>query len=525
MTDSENRRREWAEFRFRVIAPLVCGEYTPQELSIIRRGILSKAHETPDGEMWQVSERTLRQWVANHKSAGLGGLHDGKRKKGEQFTAIDPHALEIAKMLREELRSRSVKQILRHMAVSFGIDVSKISRTTLNKYLNQLGARKEKDYSDQGAYQPFQKSKINMVWQSDCSDGIWLPDPTGQRQVKKTVLITFIDDASRLCTHGEFFWQAQLPELFDCFRKAVTKRGVVQKLYTDHGNIFKSKQWRSVCADLGIQQLFSEKGHPPGRGKIEKHYRTIQEGFYKEAQLSGIQTLAELNEFFWSWLQECYHKELHSTLKETPLARWQREEDAIKRVDPEKLRNALVMRYKRQVDFKTSLISLEGRKYLASKQLGGQRVQIRRRFDCFDEVEVWNLGGEYVETAKEYVTPEDIDYSKRPDRQAERPKGYVLESSKTYRLAMVARLRNSKPEQKQDDLLAETEFKSLLENKLSKQFDEIEDKQIRDFYFMHCPLRRSFVESVLERCIAEKGISMHIKLYLRRIEETQLKLR
>ena len=38
--DDEDKRREWAEFRFSVIAPLVCGEYSRTEMEIIRRGVL-----------------------------------------------------------------------------------------------------------------------------------------------------------------------------------------------------------------------------------------------------------------------------------------------------------------------------------------------------------------------------------------------------------------------------------------------------------------------------------------------------
>ena len=72
-----------------VIAPLVCGEYSPEESTIIRRAILSKAHETPNGEFWQISERTLREWVAEHKKLGLTGLYDKKRKTGQKHRDME----------------------------------------------------------------------------------------------------------------------------------------------------------------------------------------------------------------------------------------------------------------------------------------------------------------------------------------------------------------------------------------------------------------------------------------------------
>ena len=105
---------------------MVCGEYSAEELAVIRKGVLAKSHETPDGQFWQISERTLRQWIMQHKKQGLVGLHDRRRRRGEQFRAVDAKALETAKMLREQLKSRSIKKILHMMATAYGIDVSKI---------------------------------------------------------------------------------------------------------------------------------------------------------------------------------------------------------------------------------------------------------------------------------------------------------------------------------------------------------------------------------------------------------------
>ena len=89
----------------------------------------------------------------------------------------------------------------------------------------------------------------------------------------------------------------------------------------------------------------------------ERHYLTIQRSFYKEAQHAGLQTLEELNEFFWAWLDERYHNETHSTLNQTPLARWQAEEQKIERVPLKLLAEALKLRVNRKVNFKTTLLA------------------------------------------------------------------------------------------------------------------------------------------------------------------------
>src|SRR5208283_4692570 len=116
MEDDEERRRELAEFRFGVIAPLVCGKYSLAERAIIRCGILSKSHTTPDGQLWRVKERTLRKWIAQHKQNGLKGLYDKRRKTRGKYTAIETNILSAAQEKRRELKSRSIKDILHQLS-------------------------------------------------------------------------------------------------------------------------------------------------------------------------------------------------------------------------------------------------------------------------------------------------------------------------------------------------------------------------------------------------------------------------
>lgn len=519
----EEKRREWGEFKFGVIAPVVCGKYSKSHEALIRQAILAKKHLTPDGRYWQISERTLRNWTAQYKKDGLRGLYTKKRRTRGRFKAIEAEFLAAAEKLRREVRSRSVKQIMHQLSID-GFDVSKVSRTTLNLHLNRLGAKKEKPYAEKGAFQRWQKEHINELWQTDTSDGIWLPDPNGLKKVRQTSLVTFIDDASRLLLHGEFYWNEKLASLLDCFKKAVSKRGCCGEIYSDKGSIFKSKQWKSVCAELGIGQLFAEEA--PGKGKQERHYLTIQRSFYKEAQLSGIQTLEELNEFFHAWIDERYHREEHGTLKQAPLERWQKEEHIIERVSPEKLKEALKLRADRKVDYKTCLVQLNGMVYQASKELGGEKVQVRWEFDSNEEIEIW-IDDELKERAKRFIAGANIDYSRRPEREVKPERGYVLESSKRYRLGLVAKQRGELyvAGTQKNDLLSEPEFLQLIEKQLARVLDDMEKEQCSLFCRNNYPLRRDLVETVLGQSIAEKGVQMHVKIYLRRIEDTQRKQR
>lgn len=516
----EERRQSWAQFRFEVIEPLLDENLDGAEKALLRQEILVRTYTTPDGRSWRISERTLRNWLRRYQVGQLSELQNRRSKTLGEMKALDVKVLDAAKGLRERMRSRSIQDILMHLKITSNIDVSKIAASTLNRHLKRIGATKDKTYSERGIFQPFQKEHINQVWQSDCSDGIWLPDPTGLKELRQTTLITCIDDASRFCVHGQFYWTEQLVDLLDCFRTALMSRGKPQRLYTDNGSIYTAHDFAHICSTMGIGLRHSEPYHPEGKGKQERYYLTIQMRFYKEAQKAGLATLQDLNEFFWAWLDECYHKVKHQTLKMTPLQRWQMDESLVKRISFERIHEAMQLRARRTVDTKTAQIRLNGKRYQASRNLAGQRMQVRWPFDDESAVNIWREG-EFFERAELFVAGADIDYSKRPQRQAAEEEPKVLDCSKQFRAALVAKFRGEKPPQDTSryGVLTEREFIYVVEQCLSKSLTEAESGSLSQSYKCLFPIDAEFVQRCLGKAIAGKGNRMHISFYLKCMEE------
>ena len=69
----------------------------------------------------------------------------------------------------------------------------------------------------------------------------------------KTFFIAFIDDASRLITHGEFFYQDNTDNMIEAFRTALYKRGKHEMLYFDYGSNYTSKEILQACVRLNIR--------------------------------------------------------------------------------------------------------------------------------------------------------------------------------------------------------------------------------------------------------------------------------
>ena len=126
---------------------------------------------------------------------------------------------------------------------------------------------------------------------------------------RKSYLFAFIDDMSRLVTHGEFFLSERLDSYLCALRQALLKRGLPRKLYVDNGPAFRSARLQEIAASLGIALIHSKPYKPQGRGKIERFFQTAQRQF-----VSGFRgtTLNELNEAFDAWLRDLYHTRPHS---------------------------------------------------------------------------------------------------------------------------------------------------------------------------------------------------------------------
>jgi len=58
----------------------------------------------------------------------------------------------------------------------------------------------------------------------------------------------------------------------------------------------------------------------PSRGKIERFFRTVREGFL--IKIKEAIALEELNELFQRWVRDDYHKSFHQGIRGRPIDRY-----------------------------------------------------------------------------------------------------------------------------------------------------------------------------------------------------------
>lgn len=511
---NEDARMKVALFRYSVIGSLVSKERNRTQYAYLRDLILEQTYEFPDGSRRKVPARTLRHWVRQYRKHGFKGLFDSYRSDRGTCKAIDGDVLKRAEELRRELPNRSIQTII-ELLKSDSAALTLPSERTLSRYMKRIGATKKRLKKGAGSYQRWEQEHANDLWHADTSHGVWLRDANDPSKAVKTKLILFVDDASRICTHGEFYFDEQLPRLVDCFSKALLQRGRPAQLLFDNAWIFHSTTISAMCAELGIQISFCRPRAPQGKGKVERLIKTIQDSFMTEASKAGVESLPELNALFNGWLNR-YHKGEHSELGTSPLQRWGQDVNRIYAVTENELRRALLLRAKRKVHGNTATISLEGRDYQASVDLAGREVEVRWNPNQPETIDVW-MFGEFVEVAPLFVLK---PYSERKsdESEADAP-GTPLSSSKKLASNWVG--DQSEP-YKSEELLSLTELLAMAEVRLARSLVDAEQSALRAFFHRVSPVRIKEIQTALDRAVLAKGSDLHVRFY---VEQMELALR
>ena len=329
-------------------------------------------------QQYAISERTLRRYLDQYKKQGFDGLRPKGKGQKNTLAAIPENVMEQAVLLRREVPSRSVSQIIRILEWEGLVAIGQLKRSTLQEKLATLGysTRHMKMYAGGGiAARRFQHKYRNQLWHSDIKYGPYLPiGPDGA--LKQVFLVVFIDDATRFVLHGQFYPTLDQVIIEDAFRQAIQKYAIPETVFFDNGKQYRTKWMNRACAKMGIRLLYAKPYSPESTGKIERFNRVV-DSFLSEAALEKPKSLDALNTLFWVWLEECYQHKPHSALTNnmSPETAYRSDSKALKYLDPDVVANAFLHCEERRVD-KAGCISFEGRKYEVGVSFIGCKVEV-----------------------------------------------------------------------------------------------------------------------------------------------------
>jgi putative transposase len=376
-----------ALFRYALIAPLVLEPLPRGELTRRAEEIAARHYDIPDSQRISVSVDTLLEWSLRYRHGGFEALAPKPRQDRGQSRAITPQLAGLIERLKRENPHRTGMTLLRELALTSEQNGAPsepgVSASTLYRFLKQHGLT-ERQLLAPAVHKKFEAQSSNQIWQADMLFGPYVERPGGGKM--QVFLHAILDDASRLIPHAQFYPNQGLDACLDCLRQAIAARGVPVRLYIDNAKIYRSQQLARIAASLGILIVHTPPYQPEGRGKIERYFRTVRDQFLTNLDRKQSLSLEQLNDRYWAWIENVYHRSEHRALGSTPLLRWQRDIEQIRQLPPATdLRRLFFYRLNRLVRRDCTFL-LHNQYYEAPPQFTGETIEVR--FDPLDTAEV-----------------------------------------------------------------------------------------------------------------------------------------
>ncbi len=360
-----------ATFRFGVIHDLVGHvELEPGDQERLIRQKCVRKWVIPFSEKTSISRATILRWMKLYKDSG-GKLESlcvqGRSDQGKSRAMDEETSLALISLRKEFPKATApflIDEMGRRKLVSPGLTLnpSTVYRFLHRHDLMELSRPVPEDR------RKFEAELPNDLWQLDCMHG---PRVEHEGKRRKTYLIAFMDDHSRLVPHGKFFFSETVKSFLIALEGALLTRGLPRKIYTDNGAAFRSHHVEHVMASLGVALIHARPYKPQGKGKIERFFRTVRADF-----LSGFKgtTLFDINQAFDLWLSEIYHQRRHSSTGQSPFKRFTAKMECLRPV-PDNLKDHFRKAARRKVA-KDRTISLNGKIFEAPVALIGKQVTV-----------------------------------------------------------------------------------------------------------------------------------------------------
>ena len=379
---TEEQKQRVAVFRFGIIHEFLDAvrlDHGEQE-ELLRRKC-ERRWDIPFSSRSSIGRSTILRWVHQYTESGgkLESLYPQQRNDQGKTRAFDEETSLALVECRQKMPGLTVPTLINIMhnqkLVPAGIS---LNPSTVYRFLHSHNLMiRENSPVDR---RKFEAELPNDLWQCDAMHGPLLMSDGKKR---KSYMIAFIDDHSRLIPHGQFYFSEGLSCFMDAFRQALLKRGLPRKLYTDNGSAFRSRQLEYTAAALGIALIHARPYTPQGKGKIERFNKTVQTQFLP--CFKG-DTLKEINEAFDLWLSGDYHVRSHSATGQTPFKRFTSRMECL-RSAPENLMDYFRKRIQRRVNKDRSVV-VERRLFEAPVALIGKKVEILYHEESPEQVEI-----------------------------------------------------------------------------------------------------------------------------------------
>ena len=321
-----------------------------ERFAVLRPALEEGVSQTQIARDHQMALSTVQRWIKSYRGKGLAGLAPATRSDKGKPRSLPEQAITLVEGLALQTPPRSAAAIHRQV-----VEIAKAQKWKPPSYERVRLIIKNLDpalvtLAHQGAAayrEEFdllyrrEATRANAMWQADHTPlDVLLLDEAGNPA--KPYLTAIEDDYSRMIVGYRLSFQpATALTTALTLRQAIWRKddprwsacGIPSVFYTDHGSDFTSKHMEQVAADIGMELVFSEKGVPRGRGKVERFFRSVDQLFLQDVpgyapkgygEAEATLTLPDFEQRFRTWLLEDYHHRVHSETECQPKDRWEK---------------------------------------------------------------------------------------------------------------------------------------------------------------------------------------------------------
>jgi putative transposase len=331
-----------------------------------------------EGNARQFTWRTIQTWYYRYKNHGITGMTHGPRSDKGQTRKVTPEELlEAINAAKPHFRQqRTNKRALYRFCIARGLlHADRIAQTTFYRFIREYDLLAPQDKDDHKQRLAFSMKYANQLWQADTMFGPYCDTGMSLGARKQTKLIAFIDDASRVLCHGQFFFEENVDTLVQAIRAAFYKRGVPEQLLVDNGSIYCCQEITLICARVGCLLRHTAVRDAAAKGKIERFFRRVRDQFLiQNLDLSSLETL---NRQFTQWVENDYNAVLHDALGMKPIDRFGIDLARVRFLAPSEHTDELFYAEATRKVKKDNTFSFAGRRYETPVDLRDQEIQLR----------------------------------------------------------------------------------------------------------------------------------------------------
>lgn len=332
------KRDRWARLRFSIIGPILAAPPATGDLLAALTTLSAKRWRHPSsGHDVCFALSTLERWYyqARRSADPVAALRNRLRSNIGRFPSLSPRAVEKLTIQYREHPGWTAQLHFDNLRVALvGSDSPLPSYQTIRRYLKAQGMFRQarpkrategallaRDRLEQLEVRSFEVDHVSALWHLDFHHasrrvlnraGVWV----------KPMLLGVIDDRSRLVCHLQWYLDETAESLIHGLSQAFMKRGLPRALMTDNGAAMLADETVSGLATLGIVHQTTLPYSPYQNAKQESFWGRVEGRLMAMLEGEESLTLDLLNQTTQAWVEQEYHRTLHSEIGATPLAHY-----------------------------------------------------------------------------------------------------------------------------------------------------------------------------------------------------------